>query len=360
MLLAAPRYWFLGAHRTLGRCCCPALSLAHRCTLSAALQFLCCSQSRRSRAWIPGDLSPRWLDCLLRQDPHQRTRFGRERRARAATCGLAESPLCFTAIETVVRQCDDSAARPGAMDCCVQCFAKRSEFVVHDDPQRHEGLRGCVKSSRSHPGWDCCCDRCCELCCGCDWMLLSCCDNRSCYSMRPPFPSVFPEDSRQLFLRQSVYEVRRSGLLSGIHPHVQWPVESEAEAPPAGSQLFERHAAVDEDPVHCVCPEFVQNHLQSCVVIVHQRHWLASQVLPRSLNRFRVPVDPDQLPPRLDPVQYRRRVPARTQGGVDYDLAWLQRQVLQDLLHHHRLMLSRFLLVFPLTLLRSRGQRPSP
>ncbi len=250
------------------------------------------------------------------------------------------------------------------MDGCVQCFVKRSEFVVHDYPQRHERLGGCVKASRTRPGWDCCCDGGCELGCGCDGLLLSCCRNCSCDSSCPPFPSVLPEDPYQLLFRQRIDQIGRGGLQARVHPHVQRPVQPKAESTSPCGQLFERCAAVEQDPVHRANTKLVEYHLQSSVVVVDQSHPpMAGKTLSCSFNRLGISVDPDQPSFRADAFENRFRMSARPDRRIYHYLARLACQVLQYFSHHHRPMNGRLLPLLRLGFTRHvkyRARRPSP
>ncbi len=158
-----------------------------------ALQLLRHPQRCRPGARILSHLIFRRLHRLLSHHPRHwfgLGSLGRERRAQAvaaSTCS-AESPLGFPAFETLVGQDYDSAVMLGAMNGCVQGCVKRSELIVDGDSQRHKRLRGCVKTSRSRPGWNRCCDYGCKLCCSCDGMLPSRFGYCLCYLSRPPFP----------------------------------------------------------------------------------------------------------------------------------------------------------------------------
>src|SRR5574340_1237060 len=217
--------------------CCQTLT--RRDLSPLALQLLRDPQGSRAGARIRQRLGLGRLHGLPLHHSEDRFGFGslgRERRAQAAamTTSSAESPLSCPAFETLVGQDDDSAVMPGAMNGCVQCCVKRSELVVDGDSQRHERLRGCVKASRSRPGWDGCCDDGCKLGGSCDGMLLSRFGYCSCDASCPPFPSVLPEDLRDLILWQCVHQIGGGGLVAGVHPHVERPIGAETKATTSG------------------------------------------------------------------------------------------------------------------------------
>src|SRR5258708_5551977 len=70
-----------------------------------------------------------------------------------------------------------------------------------------------------------------KLPCAVDRPARSSRNNRSCNLFSKPFFAIAPDDLPDLPFRRLLQPLRRGLPPARIHPHIQWPIEAEAESP---------------------------------------------------------------------------------------------------------------------------------
>jgi hypothetical protein len=176
-----------------------------------------------------------------------------------------------------------------------------------------------------------------KLPCAVDRPARSSRNNRSCNLFSKPFFAIAPDDLPDLLFRRLLQPLRRGLPAARIHPHVERPVEAEAESPFRLVKLRRGHAEVEQHAVDMrnTCPA---NHLPQRTELGMEHGKSRIGHFGCGSDRHGIAIQGDQLPGAAKPRQNRPAVSAAAEGCVHVAAIGPDAQRLDRFFKQYRLM----------------------